>query len=56
MHPADHKSAGIDQGFNPRMTSGGRYCRVQIVEDFFSLSYVAPPKSIILILVLAGTI
>ena len=29
---------------------------VLIVDDFFSLSYVAPPKSMILILVLAGTI
>jgi len=32
----------------PRITSGARYCRVLITAEWWSCSYVAPPKSMIL--------
>ena len=51
--PSDHKSDGMLQP-TPRMTSGARYCLVLTTDDFFSLSYVAAPKSITLICVLSG--
>mmetsp|Transcript_31185 Transcript_31185/g.74355 ORF Transcript_31185/g.74355 Transcript_31185/m.74355 type:complete len:245 (+) Transcript_31185:31-765(+) len=54
MQPADHRSEGKLQP-QPRITSGARYCLVLTVVLFFSLSYVAPPKSITFTLVLAGT-
>mmetsp|Transcript_31383 Transcript_31383/g.64192 ORF Transcript_31383/g.64192 Transcript_31383/m.64192 type:complete len:207 (+) Transcript_31383:212-832(+) len=54
MHPADHRSEGVDHP-RPSITSGARYWRVFTTDDFFSRSYVAPPKSMTLILVDWGT-
>lgn len=53
IHPTDHKSLLV---FHPSssITSGARYCLVFMIVEWWSLSKVAPPKSIILISRLVG--
>mmetsp|Transcript_71227 Transcript_71227/g.219820 ORF Transcript_71227/g.219820 Transcript_71227/m.219820 type:complete len:336 (+) Transcript_71227:540-1547(+) len=53
IHPSDHTS---ERSFQPsaRMTSGPRYCLVLITDEWCSSSYVALPKSISRIWLLAG--
>mmetsp|Transcript_62088 Transcript_62088/g.176389 ORF Transcript_62088/g.176389 Transcript_62088/m.176389 type:complete len:204 (+) Transcript_62088:219-830(+) len=53
MQPMDHMSDSSSQGC-PRRTSGPRYCRVFITEEWCSSAYVALPKSMSLILPLDG--
>lgn len=55
MHPTDQTSAISFQSQHCRITSGGRYCLVQMMVLWGSSYLVAPPKSISLILLLLGS-